>query len=147
MNFFNHRWTQINTDNKLLGRPTKRDAKWFPKPRRVQLGNASENLCPSVFNCVHLWLRQRILAGGRQGGERRGKLDCEQDGSSWQGQFPSQSDISRAGKIAKLAANGKCVNGWAGSKFRREFRELTRIIGMAKVETQGAYDNFWPCAY
>jgi hypothetical protein len=83
--------------------------------------------------------RQSILAGGRRGGEpSETGLDCEHDGSSWRGRFPSQNDFSRVAGIAKLAANGKCVNGWAGSEFRCEllnFRELLRWPTRRKVQT------------
>jgi len=59
----------------------------------------------------------RIPAGGAEGRTVRAGLDCEHAGSSWRGRFPSQGDFSRVGGIAKLAANGKCVSGWAGSEF------------------------------
>ena len=55
---------------------------------------------------------QNILAGGRRGGEPSlVGLECEHDGSSWRGRFPSQNDFSRVGGFAKLAANGKCASG------------------------------------
>ena len=48
----NHRWTQINTDNKNSETTNEMPRQMVsPTPGRVQLGNASENLCPSVFIC------------------------------------------------------------------------------------------------
>ncbi len=73
---------------------------------------------------------QRNPAGGRRGGEPSvAGLDCEHGGSSWRGRYPSQGEFSRVGGFAKLAANGKCVNGWEGGEF--SFKKQLRSGGDA----------------
>jgi hypothetical protein len=55
------------------------------------------------------WQYKEFLRAARSGEPSGTGLDCEHNGSSWRGRFPSQSDCSRVGGFAKLAANGKGV--------------------------------------
>jgi hypothetical protein len=61
------------------------------------------------------------------------------------GRFPSQGDISRVARIAKLAANGKCVNGWAGGEFSPQKMisvspKRTNVVPLFMFNQQGTVD-------